>query len=143
MSKTFRRSAFFHIPAPAPHRASADADSAASALALAVIAPRPGFETLLPWLCATAHTTTTSHTLTPTHTGTGTSALSSSTRSDHSLRGSNGAGVPAVPVAPRAAGTEWWVDVSEGHNLLAALYLRYCGNKSVAVEHKWQVRPRP
>jgi len=117
--KTFRRSAFFHIPAPAPHRASADADSAASALALAVIAPRPGFETLLPWLCATAHTTTT---LTPTHThtGTGTSALSSSTRSDHSLRGSNGAGVP-VPVAPRAAGAEWWVDVSEGHHLLGPL----------------------
>jgi hypothetical protein len=35
-------------------------------------------------------------------------------------------------------GKEFWVDVSLGHNLLCALYLRFCGNKSVAVEHPWQ-----
>ena len=31
-----------------------------------------------------------------------------------------------------------WVDLSEGHNLFTALYLRYCSNKSIAVEHGWQ-----
>jgi hypothetical protein len=38
---------------------------------------------------------------------------------------------------PCRAGTEFWVDVSVGHNKICALYLRYCGNKSVAIEHAW------
>ena len=29
------------------------------------------------------------------------------------------------------------MDVAAGHNALCALYLRFCGNKSVAVEHPW------
>ena len=32
----------------------------------------------------------------------------------------------------------FWLDAGVGHNLLCSLYLRYCGNKSVAVEHTWQ-----
>lgn len=32
----------------------------------------------------------------------------------------------------------YWIDVSIGHNLLCAMYLRFCGNKSIAVEHPWQ-----
>jgi hypothetical protein len=32
----------------------------------------------------------------------------------------------------------FWVDIAIGHNLLCAMYLRYCGNKSIAVEHPWQ-----
>ena len=35
-------------------------------------------------------------------------------------------------------GQEFWVDPAVGHNLLCALYLKYCGNKSVAMEHSWQ-----
>jgi len=35
-------------------------------------------------------------------------------------------------------GKAFWIDSSVGHNLLCSLYLRYCGNKSVAVEHSWQ-----
>jgi len=35
-------------------------------------------------------------------------------------------------------GMPFWIDSSVGHNLLCSLYLRYCGNKSVAVEHSWQ-----
>src|SRR5690606_5180790 len=30
-------------------------------------------------------------------------------------------------------GREFWIDGSVGHNKLCALYLRHCGNKSVAV----------
>jgi hypothetical protein len=36
------------------------------------------------------------------------------------------------------AGQAFWTDASVGHNILCSLYLRYCGNKSVAVEHSWQ-----
>lgn len=39
---------------------------------------------------------------------------------------------------PERVGREFWIDVADGHNLLCALYLRFCGNKSVAVEHTWQ-----
>eukprot|EP01038_Epipyxis_sp_PR26KG_P011227 gene11227-15067_t len=35
-------------------------------------------------------------------------------------------------------GKDFWIDFSIGHNKLCALYLRFCGNKSVAVEHPWQ-----
>lgn len=35
-------------------------------------------------------------------------------------------------------GGEYSVDVSAGHNLMCALYLKLSGNKSVAVEHAWQ-----
>lgn len=35
-------------------------------------------------------------------------------------------------------GALFWVDPALGHNILCSLYLRYCGNKSVAVEHSWQ-----
>lgn len=35
-------------------------------------------------------------------------------------------------------GQDFWLDVAEGHNRLFALYLKFCGNKSVAVEHSWQ-----
>jgi hypothetical protein len=35
-------------------------------------------------------------------------------------------------------GQDFWVDISLGHNLLCALYLKHCGNKSVAVEQSWQ-----
>lgn len=35
-------------------------------------------------------------------------------------------------------GSLFWVDAALGHNVLCSLYLRYCGNKSVAVEHTWQ-----
>lgn len=33
--------------------------------------------------------------------------------------------------APDRMGREFWIDVSIGHNFLCALYLKYCGNKSV------------
>lgn len=39
---------------------------------------------------------------------------------------------------PMRIGGEFWIDVSIGHNLLCSLYLKHCGNKSVAVEHSWQ-----
>ena len=32
---------------------------------------------------------------------------------------------------PERMGKEYWIDVSIGHNFLCALYLKYCGNKSV------------
>lgn len=35
-------------------------------------------------------------------------------------------------------GGEFWIDPSVGHNLICALYLKLCGNKSVAVDHVWQ-----
>jgi hypothetical protein len=35
-------------------------------------------------------------------------------------------------------GQEFWVDVATGHNTLCALYLKFCANKSVAVECPWQ-----
>ena len=35
-------------------------------------------------------------------------------------------------------GREFWVDVQLGHSLLTALFLRYCSNKSVAVESPFQ-----
>jgi hypothetical protein len=35
-------------------------------------------------------------------------------------------------------GKEFWLDISIGHNHLCALHLRYCGNKSVAMECAWQ-----
>jgi hypothetical protein len=34
-------------------------------------------------------------------------------------------------------GGEFWIDAGAGHNALASLYLRFCSNKSVAVEHMW------
>lgn len=33
---------------------------------------------------------------------------------------------------------EFWIDSGQGHNKLCALYLKFCGNKSIAVEHTWQ-----
>jgi hypothetical protein len=33
---------------------------------------------------------------------------------------------------------EFFIDAADGHNKLCALYLKFCGNKSVAVEHTWQ-----
>ena len=33
--------------------------------------------------------------------------------------------------APERMGKEYWIDISVGHNFLCALYLKYCGNKSV------------
>ena len=33
------------------------------------------------------------------------------------------------------AGEEFWIDVKMGHNRLAALYLKYCANKSISIEH--------
>lgn len=35
-------------------------------------------------------------------------------------------------------GQEFWLDVKRGHNYLCCLHLKYCGNKSVAVECPWQ-----
>lgn len=35
-------------------------------------------------------------------------------------------------------GNEFWIDSSIGHSHICALYLRYCGNKSVAIECPWQ-----
>lgn len=35
-------------------------------------------------------------------------------------------------------GSDFWIDAAEGHNIMTALYLKNCGNKSVAVEHPWQ-----
>eukprot|EP01036_Dinobryon_divergens_P022469 gene22469-30726_t len=35
-------------------------------------------------------------------------------------------------------GGEYWIDASIGHNKVCALYLKYCANKSVAVECPWQ-----
>jgi Leucine-rich repeat (LRR) protein len=35
-------------------------------------------------------------------------------------------------------GKEFGLDLSVGHNYLCTLYLKYCGNKSVAIEHTWQ-----
>lgn len=35
-------------------------------------------------------------------------------------------------------GDEFAIDIAIGHNYLCALYLKYCGNKSVAIEHPWQ-----
>lgn len=37
-----------------------------------------------------------------------------------------------------ACGREYWIDVALGHNVLCALFLKNCGNKSIAVEHEWQ-----
>ena len=39
---------------------------------------------------------------------------------------------------PNRAGEEFWVDSGLGHNYLCALYLRFCSNKSIAVNHAWQ-----
>jgi len=35
-------------------------------------------------------------------------------------------------------GKEFWIDLSIGHNYMCALHLKYCANKSVAVESPWQ-----
>lgn len=40
--------------------------------------------------------------------------------------------------SPIHCGNEFAIDISIGHNYLCALYLKYCGNKSVAVEHSFQ-----
>lgn len=32
----------------------------------------------------------------------------------------------------------FYVDTANGHNYFCALYLRHCGNKSIAVDHEWQ-----
>jgi hypothetical protein len=34
--------------------------------------------------------------------------------------------------------SEFWIDISIGHNYLCSLYLKYCANKSVAIECHWQ-----
>ena len=36
-----------------------------------------------------------------------------------------------VSTMPERMGKEFWIDVAVGHNFLCALYLKYCGNKSV------------
>jgi hypothetical protein len=36
-----------------------------------------------------------------------------------------------ISTAPDRMGREFWIDVSVGHNFLCALYLKFCGNKSV------------
>jgi hypothetical protein len=38
---------------------------------------------------------------------------------------------------PDRAGDLFHVNISNGHNALAALFLRHCGNKSIAVDHPW------
>jgi len=40
--------------------------------------------------------------------------------------------------AHSTGGSSYSVKLGVGHNALAALYLKNCGNKSVAVEHQWQ-----
>lgn len=40
-------------------------------------------------------------------------------------------------VSPNRVCQEFWIDSSIGHNYLCALHLRFCGNKSVAVECIW------
>lgn len=32
----------------------------------------------------------------------------------------------------------FYVDIHEGHNAIASLYLKHCSNKSIAVDHSWQ-----
>ena len=36
------------------------------------------------------------------------------------------------------AGEEFWVDVKAGHNRLSALFLKFCANKSISIEHDEQ-----
>ena len=36
------------------------------------------------------------------------------------------------------AGEEFWVDVKSGHNRFAALFLKFCANKSISIEHAEQ-----
>lgn len=38
---------------------------------------------------------------------------------------------------PYRIGQEFWIDISLGHNLLTAFYLKHFGNKSVAIENTW------
>ena len=35
-------------------------------------------------------------------------------------------------------GNYYWIDAMNGHNAITALYLHYCANKSIAIEHSWQ-----
>ena len=35
-------------------------------------------------------------------------------------------------------GKEFTLNVGVGHNYLCCMYLKFCGNKSVALEHPWQ-----
>ena len=37
-----------------------------------------------------------------------------------------------------SAGDEFWVDIKAGHNRLAALFLKFCANKSISIEHTEQ-----
>lgn len=39
---------------------------------------------------------------------------------------------------PSRSGCEYWIDIHNGHNILTGVYLRYCANKSIAIEHPWQ-----
>jgi len=43
-----------------------------------------------------------------------------------------------VSPAPHRVGQMFWIDPATGHNRLCALFLKCCGNKSVAVEHPWK-----
>ncbi len=35
-------------------------------------------------------------------------------------------------------GQEFWIDARNGHNAICSLYLRFCSNKSIAVDYLWQ-----
>lgn len=55
-----------------------------------------------------------------------------------SSAGGGGSSISSISSMGDRMGKAFWIDSSVGHNLLCSLYLRYCGNKSVAVEHSWQ-----
>lgn len=38
----------------------------------------------------------------------------------------------------RRIGKDFWIDASFGHNIFCAIFLKFCGNKSIAVEHPYQ-----
>lgn len=35
-------------------------------------------------------------------------------------------------------GNDFWIDVMNGHNMITALFLKFCANKSIAIEHPLQ-----
>lgn len=39
---------------------------------------------------------------------------------------------------PERVNELYYIDAANGHNYLCTLYLRHCGNKSIAVDHQWQ-----
>ena len=53
-----------------------------------------------------------------------------------------GSGAAVCGWGSNSIGVSFSIDVAAGHNMLAALSLRNCGNKSVAVEHRWQTYMR-